>query len=50
MVAGKDITGQVRARDVANVDLGAGIRPGDGNQNVFRHDLPPSVLDYEAQF
>jgi hypothetical protein len=31
MIAREDIGGQIGAGDVSNVDLGAGIRPGDGN-------------------
>ena len=37
VVAGDDVTGQVRTGDVADVDLGIGVRPGDGDQDVFRH-------------
>jgi hypothetical protein len=32
-----DIPWQVRAGDVAHMNLCIGIRPGNGNQNVFGH-------------
>ena len=35
--AGNDVTGQMRAGDVADMDLGIGIGPGNGDQNVIRH-------------
>ena len=37
MVAGNDITGQVRTGNIADVDLGIGIRPGNRDQDVFGH-------------
>ncbi len=37
VVARDDVTGQVRAGDVADVDLGIGVGPGNGDQDVFRH-------------
>ena len=33
VVAGEDIGRQVRAGDIADMDLRVGIRPGDGDQN-----------------
>ena len=38
VVAGDDVTGQVRTGDVADMDLGIGIGPGDGDQDVFGHN------------
>ena len=37
VVAGDNVTGQVRAGDIADVDLGIGIWPGNGDQDVFGH-------------
>ena len=38
MIARKNIGGQVRPDDVADVNLGVGIRPRDTNQNFIGHD------------
>ena len=37
MITGHNITGQVRAGYIANVDLSIGIRPRNCDQDVFGH-------------
>jgi hypothetical protein len=37
LIARKNIGGQVRSHDVAHVNLGVGVWPGDTNENIFRH-------------
>ena len=39
MIACDDITGQMGTCDITNMDFGVGVRPGDGNQNIFRHSF-----------
>ena len=41
LVAGEDIRRQVGTGDVADVDFGIGIRPGDGDQDVLGHGTLP---------
>jgi len=37
VVAGADVTREMGASDVAGVDFGAGVGPGDSDENVFGH-------------
>ena len=37
MIAGNDIARQVRTGQIADMDLGIGIRPGNCDQDVFGH-------------
>ena len=35
VVAGADVSGEMGTGDVADVNLGVGVRPGDSDENVF---------------
>ena len=41
LVAGEDIRRQIRTGQVADVDFGIGVRPGNSNKNGFRHSASP---------
>ena len=41
VVAGKDIRRQVSASQVADMNLGIGIRPGNGDKDGFGHGVTP---------
>lgn len=41
VVARDDVPRQVGAGDVPNVDFGVGIRPGDGDEDIFGHGITP---------
>ena len=46
--AREDIRGQIRTGDIAYMDQRIGIRPGDGDKNMFTHFKPP-VRGYNDQ-
>jgi hypothetical protein len=35
MVSGEDIGGEIGAGDITDMDLGAGIGPGDSHEDIF---------------
>src|SRR5512144_1411585 len=37
VIAGDDVAGEMRTGDIAHMDLGVSIRPGNGDEDVFRH-------------
>jgi hypothetical protein len=37
MITGSDISGQMGAGDIPNMDLRVSIRPGNCNKDIFRH-------------
>ncbi len=43
VVAGEDIRRQVRAGEIADMDFGVGVRPGDGDQDVLGHGASSSI-------
>ena len=41
VIPGYDISRQMRAGDIPNVDIRIGIRPGNGDQNILSHGKTP---------
>ncbi len=48
MIARNDIAGQVRAGDVADVDLSVGIGPGNGDEDVGGHGNPVFSVQFSV--
>ena len=44
MVASENVGGQIWTGDIADMDQGIGVRPGDRNQDIAWHGFPPLVF------